>query len=62
MASEGRIGRPNLLKEANFDRALKGEGAECLAFFRHRFPCELTCRFGPRIVDMTELLHHTMYG
>ena len=28
----------------------------------HRFPCELTCRFGPRIVDMTELLHQTMYG
>ena len=27
-----------------------------------RFPCELTCRFGPRIVDMTELLHHTMYS
>ena len=28
----------------------------------HRFPCELTCRFGPRIVDMTELLHQTMYS
>jgi iron complex transport system substrate-binding protein len=28
----------------------------------HRFPCELTCRFGPRIVDMTELLHKTMYS
>lgn len=28
----------------------------------HRFPCELTCRFGPRIVDMTELLHQTLYG
>ncbi|NNL78571.1 MAG: hypothetical protein HKO68_19745 [Desulfobacterales bacterium] len=28
----------------------------------HRFPCELTCRFGPRIVDMTELLHKKLYG
>jgi ABC-type Fe3+-hydroxamate transport system substrate-binding protein len=28
----------------------------------HRFPCELTCRFGPRIVDMTELLHQSLYG
>ena len=28
----------------------------------HRFPCELTCRFGPRIVDMAELLHRTLYG
>jgi iron complex transport system substrate-binding protein len=28
----------------------------------HRFPCELTCRFGPRIVDMTELLHQTLYS
>ena len=28
----------------------------------HRFPCELTCRFGPRIVDMSELLHQTLYG
>jgi len=28
----------------------------------HRFPCELTCRFGPRIVHMTELLHQTLYS
>lgn len=28
----------------------------------YRFPCELTCRFGPRIVDMTELLHQRLYG
>lgn len=28
----------------------------------HRFPCELTCRFGPRIVDMTEMLHKNLYG
>ena len=27
----------------------------------YRFPCELTCRFGPRIVDMTELLHQRLY-
>ena len=28
----------------------------------HQFPCGLTCRTGPRIVDMVELLHQTMYS
>jgi iron complex transport system substrate-binding protein len=28
----------------------------------HRFDCGLTCRTGPRIVDMVELLHRTLYG
>jgi iron complex transport system substrate-binding protein len=26
------------------------------------FDCGLTCRTGPRIVDMVALLHHTLYG
>lgn len=28
----------------------------------YRFPCELTCRFGPRLLDMAEQLHRTLYG
>jgi len=28
----------------------------------HGFDCGLTCRTGPRIVDMVELLHRTLYG
>lgn len=28
----------------------------------HQFPCGLTCRTGPRIVDMVELLHQTLYS
>ena len=28
----------------------------------YRFPCGLTCRTGPRIVDMAELLFTTLYG
>ncbi|MCF8068036.1 MAG: helical backbone metal receptor [Desulfobacterales bacterium] len=28
----------------------------------YRFPCGLTCRTGPRIVDMAELLFETLYG
>jgi iron complex transport system substrate-binding protein len=28
----------------------------------YQFDCALTCRTGPRIVDMTELLFNTLYG
>ena len=28
----------------------------------YQFDCGLTCRTGPRIIDMTELLFHTLYG
>ena len=28
----------------------------------HQFPCNLTCRTGPRIVDMAELLYDTLYS
>ena len=28
----------------------------------YQFPCGLTCRTGPRIVDMAELLFHTLQG
>lgn len=28
----------------------------------HQFDCGLTCRTGPRIVDMAELLHQTLYA
>ena len=28
----------------------------------YQFHCGLTCRTGPRIVDMAELLFQTMYG
>jgi iron complex transport system substrate-binding protein len=48
---------PNLTRNPNWRRlrAIKSERV-------YQFHCGLTCRTGPRIVDMTERLYHTIYG
>ncbi len=52
----GRNLIPNLTRNPNWRRlrAMKSERV-------YQFHCGLTCRTGPRIVDMTEQLYHTIY-